>query len=113
MPERRTLIVWLEFEVNSATLDDDAKALLDEVIPVLQESTYRFEVGTHVDAEIGESDLDRLSFKRAELIRDYIVERGIAPDRLETHGYGTTEPLAESSPVRRVGGGRVEFKRID
>jgi len=113
VPERRTLIVWLEFEVNSATLDDGGKALLDEVIPVLQESSYRFEVGAHIDAEIGESDLDRLSFKRAEVIRDYIVERGIAPDRLETQGYGTTEPLTESAPVRRIGDGRVEFKRID
>ena len=113
VPERRTLIVWLEFEVNSATLDDGGKALLDEVIPVLKESSYRFEVGAHIDAEIGESDLDRLSFKRAEVIRDYIVEQGIAPDRLETQGYGTTEPLTESAPVRRIGDGRVEFKRID
>ena len=113
VPERRTLIVWLQFETNSADLDDAARALLDEVLPVVSESSYRFEIGGHIDPEVGESDSDRLSLKRAETVRDYLAENGIALHRLETQGYGTTEPLAETVPVQQYGGGRIELKRID
>jgi len=111
VPETRTLIVWIEFEVNSVNLDDEAKLLLDEVVPVIVESSYRFEIGGHIDTEVGESDLDRLSSKRAVAVRDYLVEQSVAAHRLETRGYGASVP--ETAPASRFGGGRVEFKRID
>ena len=113
VPERRTLIVWVEFEVNSSVLDEQAKSLLDEVIPVLLDSSYRFEIGGHIDEDAGESDLDRLTYKRAEAVRDYVVAEGMEAHRLETEGYGSSEPLSDDTPVREFGGGRIEFKRID
>jgi hypothetical protein len=113
IPERRTVVVWLEFEVNSADLDEAAKLLLDEVVSVLEESDYRFEIGGHIDPEAGESNLDRLSAKRAEAVRDYLVQQGIEEDRLEAHGYGATRPLSETPPSRLFGDGRIELTRID
>jgi len=40
----------------------------------------------------------KLSERRAEAVRDYLIKGGIAPDRLTTIGYGKTRP-AEYEPI--------------
>jgi outer membrane protein OmpA-like peptidoglycan-associated protein len=113
VPETRTLTLWLDFEINADELSDEGILVLTDVLPVLAASEYRFEIGGHLDATSGESDPERLSFKRAEAVRDFLLEQGIEADRLETRGYGTSQPLESDLKATRSIHSRIEIKRID
>jgi len=64
----------------------------------------------HTDAR-GPADYNlRLSRRRAEAVRRYLIRRhGIAPERLQTSGYGETRPVANNETPE----GRTTNRRID
>ncbi|OYT68226.1 MAG: hypothetical protein CFK48_12330, partial [Armatimonadetes bacterium CP1_7O] len=55
----------------------------------------------------------RLSEERAINVRQYLIRKGISPDRLEAVGHGNTQPIADNStPEGRALNRRVEFEVI-
>ena len=55
----------------------------------------------------------RLSQRRAEAVRDYLVAKGISPARLEAIGYGPTKPVASNKTTKgKALNRRTEFKVI-
>lgn len=96
-------LMWISmFEWNSATLTPEARAGLDgEIIPKLAGvENVRFIVSGHSD-RFGTVDYNReLSEKRAEAVRDYLVEKGVDPERIETFGYGQTLPVKSCSEAK-------------
>lgn len=91
------------FEFNKATLTNDAKAKLDnEVIAKLKElGEIRYiNVNGHAD-RLGSSQYNqRLSEKRAEAVRAYLVSKGLDAAKVETFGFGKTLP-AKSCPDQK------------
>ena len=91
------------FEFNKATLTDQAKATLDrEVVAKLKEvgEVRYINVNGHAD-RLGTAQYNqRLSEKRAEAVRAYLVSKGVAADRVETFGYGKTAPV-KSCPEQK------------
>ena len=83
-------------------------------IDVLKEfDKIRVKISGHTD-DVGspEYNLD-LSKRRAASVKRYLVEKGIAEDRIETEGYGATQPLDESGTrAARAKNRRIEFERI-
>ena len=52
-----------------------------------------------------------LSRRRAESVRDYMVEKGIDADRIETRGAGPDEPIADNDTrAGKQKNRRIEFK---
>ena len=84
------------FEFNKATLTDKAKATLDsEVVSKLKTvgDVRYINVNGHAD-RLGTAQYNqRLSEKRAEAVRAYLVSKGVAADKVETFGYGKTTPV--------------------
>ncbi len=64
----------------------------------------------HTDS-IGSDDYNQqLSERRAQAVRDYFVQQGIASGAVEAHGYGKTEPIASNdTPEGRQQNRRVEL----
>jgi OOP family OmpA-OmpF porin len=91
------------FEFNKATLTNDAKAKLDaEVVSKLKEAgNVRYiNVNGHAD-RLGSAPYNqRLSEKRADAVRDYLVSKGIDASHIETFGYGKTAPV-KSCPEQK------------
>jgi len=55
----------------------------------------------------------RLSQKRAEAVRQYLINRGIDPKRLRAVGYGEANPIATNATAKgRAENRRIEFVRI-
>jgi len=81
------------FDFDKFTLTQEAKTLLDKDVQVLKENP-----GTHVrmagyTSAQGTEDINqKLSENRANAVRDYLIEKGIAPGRITTIGYGRTKP---------------------
>jgi outer membrane protein OmpA-like peptidoglycan-associated protein len=84
------------FEFDSAMLTPAGRAALDsEIVPKLAQVEVRaFRVSGHADRLGSPQYNQRLSEKRAEAVRSYLVGMDVDPDRIEVFGYGQTLPTA-------------------
>ncbi|MCB0475376.1 MAG: OmpA family protein, partial [Flavobacteriaceae bacterium] len=77
------------YKYDSWSLSDDEFIQLDKIIEILRDNpTLVIEAGVHTDTKNLESYNLLLSQKRARTIVDYIVSKGISPDRIYGKGYG-------------------------
>lgn len=111
------LDLQIQFETNSAKLDDAARRNVDEFARALQDpklSGMRFNVAGHTDDRGTDDHNLALSARRAETVRVYLVESGgIDPARLEIEAHGEKSPLmSEQSEYARGMNRRVEFTPI-
>jgi len=88
----------IHFELDSSSLDGESKRLLEANAAILQEyPDIRIEVQGHAD-ERGTTDYNlALGMRRAEAVRGYMLQLGIAPSRVTTISFGEERPLAEGS----------------
>jgi outer membrane protein OmpA-like peptidoglycan-associated protein len=104
--------------IDEAVHFDSAKAkiqaisfdLLDRVAEVLLEhpEAGRVIIEGHTDGKSGAAYNLKLSQRRAEAVRDYLVKKGLAKDRLEPKGYGHTKPVADNKTAE----GREKNRRV-
>ncbi len=92
----------------------DSFPLLNQVVQALNDfSKIRVSIEGHTDNVGGDAMNMRLSQHRAEAVRDYLVAKGISPDRLEAVGYGLTKPIASNKTVKgKAQNRRTEFRII-
>jgi OOP family OmpA-OmpF porin len=84
------------FEFNKATLTPAAKQKLDqEVIAKLREAgeIRNINVNGHADRLGSPQYNQRLSEKRAEAVRAYLISKGVSRGQVETFGFGNTTPV--------------------
>jgi outer membrane protein OmpA-like peptidoglycan-associated protein len=114
--ETRGMVITLSggvlFATNQSTLLPNAMLKLNEVAEALikGDPDSKMTVEGHTDSQ-GNAAYNRdLSQKRADSVRDYLVSRGIAPDRIKAVGYGADRPVADNgSPEGRANNRRVEI----
>jgi outer membrane protein OmpA-like peptidoglycan-associated protein len=71
----------------------------------------RIEIGGHTDSHGSLAYNTTLSDNRAKSVVEYLIEKGIAADRLEYKGYAFTQPIATNDTDEgRQQNRRVEFK---
>jgi len=82
------------FDWDQPNFDDDSKPILDQLIPILKANPkLMLEIASHTDARgYPDYNLD-LSQKRAEKIKQYLIQKEIDPYRLIAMGYGGKRPL--------------------
>lgn len=115
--DRPKVAALIHFDPNSARIRSDAYKLLNEYVKALKSPTLAdavLVIAGHTDA-IGSDDRNlKLSQERAQAVRDYLVEHGIAPDRLIAKGYGKAYPVASNATeADRELNRRSEFIRVD
>ncbi|HEX9398455.1 MAG TPA: OmpA family protein [Burkholderiales bacterium] len=91
------------FEFNKATLTAQARDLLDqEIIGKLKElgSIRYVNVNGHADRLGSAAYNQKLSERRADAVRAYLVSKGASPDSIETFGFGKTLP-SKSCPDQK------------
>lgn len=106
----------IQFATNSAELLPSSLPFINSVGEMLQldsSGKTRVLIAGHADAT-GRSDKNQtLSEARADSVKTYLVQRyGIGTDRLESRGYGQTQPLPGTDPKDGVNR-RVEFKPMN
>jgi len=116
MPEEeRWILVGVNFEFNKATLTDGSYPILLNAIKVLnQNPDIQIEVQGYADWIGSEAYNQKLSERRAETVRNYLVANGIDSGRITTKGYGETMPIADNKTEEgRALNRRIEFKIIE
>ncbi len=104
-------IIGVNFEFDQSDLLPEARTSLDVVGEALvRYPELRVEVAGHTDA-IGPAEYNQqLSQRRAETVRQYLLDSiDIAPERITARGYGETEPLASNETTT----GRTLNRRVE
>lgn len=87
------LIDNIFYAFDKATLLPESKNALDSLILMLNENpNITIELSAHTDYRGAEDYNKKLSQKRAESVVKYLINHGIAPDRLTPVGYGEEKP---------------------
>jgi OmpA-OmpF porin, OOP family len=96
----------VKFQYNSAELMPEARRVLDQLgaaIRAPQLEKYSFVLEGHTDSKGSDEYNMRLSERRAQSVRDYLVtNHGIRSERLRPVGKGETEPLDSQRPESGV-----------
>jgi outer membrane protein OmpA-like peptidoglycan-associated protein len=110
--------VWvlreIRFRSGSAHLQSSSFAVLDSLAVLLhRHPDVVVEIAGHTD-NVGSWDFNlRLSQKRAEAVREYLIFKGIDPNRLRAVGYGESRPIASNATrTGREQNRRIEIIRI-
>lgn len=105
----------IHFEFNKSKIRPESFPVLDAVVEVLQKSPQiKIEVQGHTDNKGSAAYNKKLSEARSGSVKQYLVEHGIAPDRLASHGYGFDRPLVPNDTEQnRALNRRVQFIRTE
>ncbi len=87
------------FDFDKSDLRTEAKIEIRNIIPMLNENpNIQISVDGHTDARGTAKYNQSLSERRANSVRDYMIEQGIDPSRIKAHGYGFTRLLNKCKP---------------
>lgn len=90
---RPVLIDNIFYEFDRSELTPESAASLDELVKLLElNANVTIELSSHCDFRGSDNYNKRLSQARAESVVKYLIEHGIAPDRLTAIGYGEERP---------------------
>ena len=100
-PEPRSIDLVIQFDFDSAKLQENSKPLLDNLVAAMKNDrlmSVRFKVEGHTDAKGSEAYNQNLSTRRAESVVNYMAEKGIEKERMEGIGKGFSDLLYPEKP---------------
>lgn len=114
-PPGNFVIEGCNFESGKAILQPESYPVLDELVEYLKrKDDERIELGGHTDNVGGAAKNLILSQDRANAVREYLISKGISPDRLTAKGYGLTMPIDDNRfEDGRAANRRTEVKILD
>ncbi len=105
----------IHFEINEAYLLKESLNILDRMIEAMKRNKkIRLEVRGHTDITGTHAHNMKLSERRADSVREYMIKNGISPERLVAMGFGPDKPIGDNRTVEgRRKNRRTEFFILD
>lgn len=95
----------LLFAFDSFELSEDAKGILDKLIPVIEDvPDTKLKIIGHTDNIGGKSYNDNLSLNRAKSVASYLSAGGIDRNSIIEQGKGFSQPVADNTTEHRAAG---------
>ncbi len=99
--EKEIVLENIYYDYDKAEIRADAEPTLNRLAEVLQQNpTVKIQLGSHTDCRGIDGYNESLSQKRAESAVNYLISRGIAPERLMAKGYGEGSPAVSCNCPR-------------
>ncbi len=104
----------VNFNTDSDELTDESSIILDGVsITLKAHPQLKLEVSGHTDSVAEDDHNKHLSQRRAERVREYLINKGAAADNLTARGYGEEKPIASNETAEgKALNRRVELNRL-
>lgn len=108
--EKVTFAADTFFDFDRAVLAGDGKAKLDDLASRLQGMNLEVVIAVgHTDSVGTDSYNQKLSVRRAEAVKSYLVSRGVEANRVYTEGRGEKQPVADN----KTAAGRTKNRRVE
>lgn len=104
----------LEFEFGNAVIKTESYPYIDELATVLMaQPTWRLDIAGHTDNLGSDKTNMALSKARAEAVKSFLVQKGIAENRITIYYFGESKPIASNDTEEgRAKNRRVEFRIV-
>jgi OmpA-OmpF porin, OOP family len=114
-PAKTFVLDDCNFETGKSTLEESSYTVLNELVAYLvRKDDERIELGGHTDNVGSAASNLKLSQDRANVVRDYLLSKGIAPERVYAKGYGMTVPIEDNKTAEgRAHNRRTEVKILE
>src|SRR5690606_40123087 len=97
------------FDFDKADLKPEGKARLDDLVSKIRDMALEVVIAVGHTDSIGAADYNqRLSVRRAESVKSYLVSQGIEANRVYTEGKGEKQPVASN----KTRDGRAKNRRV-
>ena len=98
------------FNSGKATFKDETIPVLENMKNIFKEYPQaRFSIEGHTDSDGSNALNQTLSENRAAAVKNYLIEHGIAEDRLRSTGFGETKPIA----TNKTAAGKAQNRRVE
>ncbi len=95
--EKVTFAADAFFDVDKAVLKPEAKAKLDDLVDKTKGINLEVIIAVgHTDSDGSDAYNQKLSIRRSEAVKDYLVSKGIEKNRVYTEGKGEKQPVADN-----------------
>lgn len=104
-------LTGIKFETGKDVITTASYPILDKVVQVMKDNPeYKLAINGHTD-DVGDDDKNIvLSQNRANAVKKYLADKGVAAERMTATGYGETKPVGDNkTPAGRAENRRVEF----
>lgn len=110
LEEKPVTLKDTNFDFDSAKLRDAANSKLNEVAEFADSyKDAKLDVSGHTDSIGTDAYNQKLSERRASSVKAYLVNKGVAADRIVTVGYGESKPVASN----KTKAGRADNRRVE
>ena len=107
---QKLVLEGVNFDFDKATLRQEDVSELDKNVEALKAwGDVNIEVAGHTDSMGSDAYNMKLSQRRAEAVRNFLISRGVAADRLSAKGYGESQPVADNATEE----GRFKNRRVE
>lgn len=118
-PERATLVEnkiilpeAIFFGFDSAEIESRSFRVLNQIVRVLMENRESYQqllIEGHTD-DMGSNEYNQeLSERRAQAVKNYLIEKGLEAERIQALGFGEEQPIATNTTEE----GRAENRRVE
>ena len=98
------------FASNSSTLNSASRSSLDKFATSLQNNPDTdVKIYGHTDSSGSDAINNPLSQRRAESVYNYLLSRGLSGSRIESQGFGSSQPVADNS----TSAGKSQNRRVE
>ena len=114
MTDGKIVTTGIRFNVNKSIIKPESMGVINKIAKLMNEnSDVNFRIDGHTDSDGDEAFNQKLSEERAASVKNALVDLGIDASRLETKGFGESNPVDENStPEGKANNRRVEFIKI-
>jgi len=108
--EKVTFAADAFFDFDKSVLKPEGKAKLDDLTGKLKDITLEVIIAVgHTDSIGTDQYNQRLSVRRAEAVKSYLVSKGVEANRIYTEGKGEKQPVADN----KTRDGRAKNRRVE